>query len=71
VLQFQVVQKSLSEIEVALVVARALTADEEETLRTLILKNLGHPFNLTFSYRDEIPLLASGKYEDFRSEIVT
>jgi phenylacetate-CoA ligase len=71
VLQFQVVQKSLSEIEVALVVARALTTDEENTLRTLILKNLGYPFNLTFSYRAEIPLLASGKYEDFRSEIVT
>jgi hypothetical protein len=56
---------------VALVVARALTAQEEDTLRALILKNFGHPFNLTFSYRDEIPLLASGKYEDFRSEIVT
>jgi len=71
VLQFQVVQKSLNEIEVALVVARPLTEQEEDTMRALILKNLGHPFNLTFSYRAEIPLLPSGKYEDFRSEILT
>ena len=69
--QFQVVQKTFDDIEVALVVARALTTGEEDTLRALILKNLGHPFNLTFSYRAEIPLLPSGKYEDFRSEIVT
>lgn len=69
--QFQVVQKTLNDIEVALVVARPLTVQEEETLRGLILKNLGHPFNLVFSYRDEIPLAASGKFEDFRSEVLT
>lgn len=67
--QFQVVQKTFDDIEVALVVARPLTAGEEDTLRALILKNLGYSFRLTFSYRDRIPRAASGKFEDFRSEV--
>lgn len=69
--QFQVVQKTLDDIEVALVVARPLTASETEALRALILKNLGQPFNVSFVYRDAIPRSAGGKYEDFRSEVVT
>jgi len=68
--QFQVVQKTFDDVEVALVVARPLTAAEEDTLRALILKNLGHSFRLSFSYRDQIPRAASGKFEDFRSEVV-
>lgn len=53
----------------ALVVVRPLLAAEEDALRALILKNLGHPFRLSFVYRDEIPRSAGGKYEDFRSEV--
>jgi phenylacetate-CoA ligase len=68
--QFQVVQKSLDDIEVALVVARPLSPAETEALRALILKNLGRPFNVSFVYRDTIPRSAGGKYEDFRSEVV-
>lgn len=67
--QFQVVQKTLRDIEVALVVARPLTMEEEATLRALIVKNLKHPFNVSFVYRDGIPRSAGGKYEDFRSEV--
>ena len=67
--QFQVLQKTLQDIEVALVVARPLTAAEEDTLRALILKNLAHPFTVSFVYRDDIPRSAGGKYEDFRSEV--
>jgi phenylacetate-CoA ligase len=69
--QFQVVQKSLEDIEVALVVARPLTAGEEMVLRALIVKNLKHPFNVSFVYRDGIPRSAGGKYEDFRSDVTT
>lgn len=69
--QFQVVQKSLNDIEVALVLARPLLPAETEALRALILKNLGHPFKVLFVYRDSIPRSAGGKYEDFRSEVVT
>lgn len=67
--QFQVVQKTLQDIEVALVVARPLTAGEEMVLRALIVKNLKHPFTVSFVYRDDIPRSAGGKYEDFRSEV--
>ncbi|MBY0269857.1 MAG: hypothetical protein K2X06_08325 [Burkholderiales bacterium] len=69
--QFQVVQKSLSDIEVALVVVRPLTAAETDNLRAMIVKHLGHPFLVSFVYRDEIPRLPNGKYEDFRSEVTS
>ena len=69
--QFQVVQKTLQDIDVVLVVARPLTPAEEDTLRALIIRNLAHPFAVCFVYRDNIPRSAGGKYEDFRSEVVT
>ena len=67
--QFQVVQRSLEDIEVLLVVTRPPTAEEESALRALILRNLGHSFSVRFSYREDIPRTASGKYEEFRSEV--
>jgi hypothetical protein len=67
--QFQVIQRSLHGIEVALVVERPLSAAEEDALRALVAKNLGGGFDIGFSYHEEIPRLASGKYEDFRSEV--
>lgn len=67
--QFQVVQKNLEDIEVSLVVARPMTVAEEEALRTLILRNLGHTFRVFFVYRDRISRAESGKFEDFRSEL--
>ena len=68
--QFQVVQKSLEAIEVHLVVARALTVQEEEQLRAHVRENLQHPFAIAFVYAEAIPRATSGKYEDFRCEIV-
>jgi phenylacetate-CoA ligase len=67
--QFQVVQKTLRDIEVSLVAARPLAAEEEARLRALILKNLNGDFELSFVYREVIPRSAGGKYEDFRSEV--
>ncbi len=67
--QVQLVQRSVHDIDVRLVVARALTGDEEERLKSVILEYLGHPFTLRFTYVDEIPRSASGKYEDFLSAI--
>jgi len=69
VLQYQVVQKTLRDIEVALVTSRPLTADEERRLRELIVGQLGDPFAIVFVYRDSIPRTAEGKYEEFRSEV--
>ena len=69
VLQSQLVQVSESEILVNLVVERPLTEDQEAALTGLYQKSLGHPFDLRFVYLDEIPRSASGKFEDFRSEL--
>ncbi len=67
--QIQMVQRTLDEIEVRLVVSRELERPELVRLRNVLVKGLGHPFALRVSYVAEIPRAASGKYEDFRSEI--
>lgn len=69
VLQFQVVQQSFEELRVNLVVARALTPAEEQKLREHVLQHLGHPFRISLVYQESIPRAASGKYEDFLSEV--
>ncbi len=69
VTQFQMVQRSVETIEMRLVTKRPLTSDEEGRLRTVVQKHLGHPFEIEFTYHDDIPRGASGKFEDFRSEL--
>jgi phenylacetate-CoA ligase len=63
--QFQLIQNSLEDIEVKLVVARALTSEEEQRLTKVIHSALGHAFHLTYSCVDAIPRSAGGKHEDF------
>jgi phenylacetate-CoA ligase len=65
VLQFQFVQHSVEEIEVKLVVSKPLTHDQEERMKQLLLRSLGHPFRVTLTYHDEIPRSPSGKFEEF------
>ena len=67
--QAQMVQTSLEEIRVNLVVARPLTAAEEDGVCDLIGGTIGSEFVLRLAYVDEIPRAASGKFEDFRSEL--
>jgi phenylacetate-CoA ligase len=67
--QFQIVQKSLERLEVKLVADRELTAAEQGKLRDLIHQRIRYPFELTFTYHDEIPRGPGGKYEDFKSEL--
>jgi phenylacetate-CoA ligase len=67
--QFQLVQRSVEELELRLVVGRPLTGEEEADLRKVVARRLGHPFAVAISYHGEIPRGASGKYEDFRSEL--
>ena len=63
----QLVQKSLTEIEARLSVGRDLTDGEVAELRSIILDSLGHEFDLTFTFVDEFPRTANGKFEDFQS----
>jgi phenylacetate-CoA ligase len=65
--QFQFIQKTLNDIDVKLVVGSPLSAQQEERLKSYMNSKLGYPFNLRFSYHDDIPRSASGKFEDFVS----
>jgi len=67
--QFQLIQRTLSLMEMLLVVHRALTAQEEERLRGWIITAVGHPFEVKFRYVDTIPRSPLGKFEDFRCEV--
>ncbi len=67
--QYQLVQKSLTELELRVVPERPLTSDDEAKMRTVIFESLGESFQLNFSYLDAIPCGPGGKYEDFRSEV--
>jgi phenylacetate-CoA ligase len=67
--QIQMVQKSLQEIEVRLVVNQDLTAQEQATMISALQESLGYPFRIFFTYHQEIPRGAGGKYEDFISEL--
>jgi len=67
--QYQIIQKSRDTLEVRLVVPGGLNERETDNLRQLILAQLGHPFELEFSYHEEIPRSTGGKFEDFRSEL--
>jgi phenylacetate-CoA ligase len=66
---FQFVQREIDLIEARLVASRKLTPDEEVLLRRQLLTRLPDVFRFTFSYCDEIPRGAGGKFEDFISEL--
>ena len=71
VAQFQVVQHAPDHLEMRIVPTRPFTPDDERRISAGVIGRLGHPFRITFSYLDEIPRGPGGKFEDFRSEIVT
>lgn len=70
ILQQQLVQKSFDAIEARLVTARPLTSAEEESLRRHVQARLPAPFEIRFSYCDDLGRSAGGKFEDFVSEVV-
>jgi phenylacetate-CoA ligase len=66
VTQYQFIQHTREDIEVRLVAERPLSGEEEDGLRTLVQKALGHPFALQFVYfAGQIPTPGSGKFEEF------
>ena len=67
--QYQFVQKTTEAIELRLAVARKLEAAEEDALRHWVRNKFAHPFQVDLTYHDEIPRTASGKYQDFISEV--
>jgi len=67
--QFQLVQKTLEELELRLVMPRPLSEDEEQVMRRFMLDKFGYPFNVEIVYHDDLPRAANGKFEEFRSEV--
>ena len=59
---------TLSQVQAVILLSLG-TREEEERFREIAIRKLGHPFNIRFTYRDEIPRDPSGKFEDFRSEV--
>ena len=67
--QYQMIQKSYSDIEMKLNLARPFEGVEEAHMRKMILDALGQPFNLHLVHVDDIPRHPSGKFEDFISDV--
>lgn len=67
--QFQYIQRGVDEVEKKMVVTEPLSPEQERKMKELIVKCLGHPFRVTLTYHDEIPRSASGKFEEFISEV--
>lgn len=71
ILQFQAIQRDDNTVEVKLVSPGTFGPREESIMRDYMVHVLGYPFDIVFSYVDEIPRSAGGKFEDFRSELET
>ncbi len=67
--QAQVIQERVEELEVRLVTARPLSADEEDTLRALFSGALGDDFAYRFVYVEEIERSAGDEFEEARSAL--
>jgi len=65
--QIQWIQHSTKEIEVKIVLQRPFTSEQAGKVARQMQHNFGHPFEIRFTYLDEIPKGANGKYEDFIS----
>jgi phenylacetate-CoA ligase len=69
VIQYQVVQKSLTVLEVRIVAERPLEKTESDQIVHGLAKQVGPEFEIRLVFVDNIPRLPGGKYMDFVSEI--
>lgn len=69
VLEYQIVQRSLDRIELRLVVARPLTADDLAQLRALAATGFGDEFQIDITVHDSLPRTAGGKLMAFVSDL--
>jgi len=64
--QYQIIQQSLTDVDVHLVVSEPLTPGQQQKLTETIKDALGHPFNLHFTeHSTELPKTIGGKFEEF------
>ena len=69
VVQFQIVRRKEDELEMKLVVRRPLSDAEEEKLVLWLRERFQYPFEIAFTYHDEIARAPSGKFLDYVSEV--
>jgi len=68
--QFRLIQRTVEEIDVEMVVDEPVTAAAEAALTRVIQHALGHPFRLRFTWLDQpIPRSPNGKFEEFRCDV--
>ena len=64
--QYQVVQRSLSEVDLRVSTDAPLTAGQRERLAAIVRDALGHPFEVRVEeHRDPLPVGPGGKFEEF------
>ena len=72
VLQYQMIQHSLGEVELRVVTAAPLTLSQEDGLRQIARKALGHPFTIRITgSRERLELGGNGKFEEFISRVIS
>ncbi len=68
--QYQVIQRTLQDMEARLLVDSPLSAEVESRLRHALQSAMGHPFHISFVYfSDELPRQPGGKFEEFVSRL--
>ncbi len=67
--EFQCVQHDLRRVEVRLVADRVFTAEEESKAAATMRENLGHPFEIFYTFHQAIERGPRGKFEEFVSLI--
>jgi phenylacetate-coenzyme A ligase PaaK-like adenylate-forming protein len=66
---FQIIQRSLYDLEVKLVARRPLTSEVEAEVARRIKAATGDHFSIGFTYHDAIPHTPGGKFQDFICEV--
>lgn len=67
--RFKCIQHDLERVEMQIVASRPLDAAEQANLAVSIQTNLGHPFEVFFTFPTDIPAGPNGKRENFVSLI--
>lgn len=65
--QIQVIQHSVEDIEVKLVLSEPLDAEGQQKVMELMQRNLGYPFSIRLSFPEVIEPGPNGKFEEFMS----
>jgi len=67
--KFQIVQKKLNELNIAIVKSHSFGKSEEESILGIIKNHVGDEVEVIISYPNEIPLTKSGKFRVTISEL--